>query len=63
MRLLRPLLLALLLAGAFFYFTTYRSGRFQPANWVGRPDKLEITEAAGQESLDPEEQNNITVYR
>jgi len=63
MRLLRPLLLALLLAGAFFYFTTYRSGRFQPANWVGRPDKLEITEAASQESLDPEEQNNITVYR
>jgi len=64
MRLLRPLILALLLVGAFFYFTTYRSGRERLADWIGRPNKVEITEAAsGIESLDAEEQNNIIVYR
>jgi S1-C subfamily serine protease len=63
MRLLRPVLLAVILAGGFFYFTTYRSGRGELTNWIGRPDKIEISEAAGSDSLDAEEQNNITVYR
>ncbi|HXZ42296.1 MAG TPA: trypsin-like peptidase domain-containing protein [Terriglobales bacterium] len=64
MKLLRPVLLAVVLAGAFFYFTTYRSGHPGLASWIGRPDKVEISEAASpNESLDPEEQNNITVYR
>lgn len=63
MKRLRPMLLALAFAGAFFYFTTYRSGRMRPAGWFGRPDKVEITEAAGGDTLDNEEQNNITVYR
>jgi len=63
MRVLRPVLLAVILAGGFFYFTTYRSGRAALTNWVGQPDKIEISEAAGSESLDAEEQNNITVYR
>ena len=64
MKLLRPLLLAVIFAGAFFYFTTYRSGSMHPANWFGRPiGKVEITEAASGESLDAEEQNNIGVYR
>jgi S1-C subfamily serine protease len=64
MKLLRPLLLAVILAGTFFYFTTYRSGQQTLADWIGRPDKVEISEAASSnESLDPEEQNNITVYR
>jgi S1-C subfamily serine protease len=62
MKLLRPLVLALVLAGVFFYFTTYRSGRWRPANWTGRPQTVEITEAAS-ESLDAEEQNNIGVYK
>jgi S1-C subfamily serine protease len=62
MKLLRPVLLAVILAGAFFYFTTYRSGRGAPTDWVGRPDKVEISEAAGNDGLDAEEQNNITVY-
>jgi len=62
MRLLRTLFFAVILAGAFFYFTTYRSG-FHPSNWMGRPDKVELTEAAGSDSLDAEEQNNITIYR
>jgi len=64
MKLLRPIILAAFLAGAFFYFTTYRSGRQVLTDWVGRPDKVEISEAAsGSEPLDSEEQNNITVYR
>jgi S1-C subfamily serine protease len=63
MRVLRPVIFAVLLAGGFFYFTTYRSGRVRPGSWIGHPSQVEITEAAGGESLDPEEQNNISVYR
>jgi S1-C subfamily serine protease len=62
MRLLRSVLFAVILAGAFFYFTTYRSGRGTLTDWVGRPDKVEISEASGNDGLDAEEQNNITVY-
>jgi S1-C subfamily serine protease len=62
MRLLRSVLLAVILAGAFFYFTTYRSGRGTLTDWAGRPGKVEISEASGNDGLDAEEQNNITVY-
>src|SRR5215813_11142759 len=64
MRHLRPIFLALILVAAFFYFTTYRSGRLQVStpDWVSRPTKVEITEAAAGD-LDGEEQNNISVYR
>src|SRR5437660_3518961 len=62
MKLLRPVLAAVILAGAFFYFTTYSSGPFRPWNWMGRASKVEVTEAAGGASLDSEEQNNIGVY-
>jgi S1-C subfamily serine protease len=63
MRFLRSLVLAIVLVSAFFYFTTYRNGRLRPANWISRPQHVEITEAAGGEALDAEEQNNIGVYR
>ena len=63
MRFLRTLTLAILLAAAFFYFTTYRNGRLYTAGWISHPQHAEITEAAGGESLDAEEQNNINVYR
>ncbi len=63
MKILRPVLLAILLAGAFFYFTTWRSSPLHLTKWISRPNKVEITEAAGGESLDSEEQNNILVYR
>src|SRR5689334_104793 len=62
MRLLRTLFLAAILAGAFFYFTTYRSD-FRPSRWMGRPDKVDLTEAASGDSQDSEEQNNINIYR
>ena len=64
MKLLRPVLLAVVFAGAFFYFTTYRSGQMHPANWFGRPsNRVEITEAASNGAFDAEEQNNMSVYR
>jgi len=66
MKILRPFILALVIAGGFFYFTTWRSnakGEFPSANWLSRPDRLEITEAAPGEALDGEEQNNISVYK
>jgi S1-C subfamily serine protease len=66
MKLVRPLLLAMVIAFAFFYFTTWRSnsiGELHPSNWFSRPDRVEITEAAPAESLDGEEQNNISVYK
>lgn len=66
MRVMRPFVLALAIAGAFFYFTTWRSnsgGGLHPANWLSHPAQVEITEAAPGESLDSEEQNNISVYK
>ncbi len=64
MKFLRPILLAVIFAGAFFYFTTYRSGQMHPANWFGRPsNRVEITEAASNGAFDAEEQNNMSVYR
>src|ERR1700694_1327795 len=63
MRFLRSFIIAIVLVCAFFYFTTYRHGRLQPANWIMPPQRTEIIEAASGESLDSEEQNNISVYR
>ena len=67
MKVIRPLILTLAIAGGFFYFTTWRSNgptaALHPLNWFSEPAKVEITEAAGSEPLDSEEQNNISVYR
>ncbi|MGA6980779.1 MAG: trypsin-like peptidase domain-containing protein [Candidatus Sulfotelmatobacter sp.] len=77
MRILRPALLALVMASAFFYFTTWRSnselGQLHPSDWLqhsglthsdlSNAPHIEITEAAGNEALDSEERNNILVYR
>jgi S1-C subfamily serine protease len=66
MKLVRPLILAVAIAGAFFYFTTWRSNLQsdrRSTSWFTEPAKVEITEAAPNESLDSEEQNNISVYK
>jgi S1-C subfamily serine protease len=65
MKVLRPIIVALVLVSGFFYFTTYRHSHSSNSatNWLGNPQHVEITEAASGESLDPEEQNNISVYR
>src|SRR6266568_8612863 len=61
MKLLRPIAIAVLFVGVFFYYTTYRSGTLRLLN--APPTKVEITEAASNEPLDADEQNNISVYR
>src|SRR5450631_210919 len=61
MKLLRPVAIAAVIVGLFFYFTTYRSGTFRTVNAPG--PKVEITEAASSGPLDQEEQNNISVYQ
>jgi S1-C subfamily serine protease len=67
MKLIRPAIFALVFAGAFFYFTTWRSNSpsnpLHPTDWLTHSEQVEITEAAGNESLDSEEQNNVLVYR
>jgi S1-C subfamily serine protease len=60
MKLFRPIAIALVLVGGFFYFTTYRSGGFRTINSPAA--KVEITEAATNNPLDSDEQNNISVY-
>jgi S1-C subfamily serine protease len=61
MKLLRPVAIAVLLVAFFFYFTTYRSRTFHLVN--SPAEKIEVTEAASNEPLDSDEQNNISVYR
>jgi S1-C subfamily serine protease len=67
MRILRPLFLALFLVFGFYIVTTHGNGGlrlpFTHEDWVTRPAKVDITEAAAPPSFDPEEQNNINVYR
>jgi S1-C subfamily serine protease len=60
MKLLRPIALAVVLVGGFFYFTTYRSGTFRTINSPAA--KVEMTQAAINQPLDADEQNNISVY-
>jgi S1-C subfamily serine protease len=67
MKSLRPLFLAVFLVLGFYIVTTHGNGGlrlpFAHQDWVTRPSKVEITEAAAPPALDPEEQNNINVYR
>src|ERR1019366_4115879 len=63
MRFLRTLIFAILLASAFFYFTTYRNGRLHPATWISRPQHGESPEATGGQAPDAEKQNNTSAYR
>jgi S1-C subfamily serine protease len=63
MRVLRPVVFAVLIAAAFLYFTSRRSSELRPPDWPSNPRRVEVTEASSNESLDPEEQNNISVYR
>src|SRR5215831_17961124 len=62
MKLLRPLLLSILLVGAFFYVTERGHGPLAPS-WVTRPTHVELTEASAPTTFDSEEQLNISVYK
>ena len=61
---IRPFLLGVLLAAAFFFITTHhRSNGWDSSGWISRPTHLELTNAAGPVTYDPEEQINIAVYK
>lgn len=62
MRFVRPFILGAILASAFYWFTTHHQGTNPVAEVISRPTHIEISEAAGPEKLDAEEQNNIEVY-
>lgn len=65
MKIIRPILFALLIAAAFYFYTS-RSEQPKFASsrsWFGNSGKLELTEAAGPTDLDPEEQVNVSVYK
>jgi S1-C subfamily serine protease len=61
MKFARPFLLAIILVGAFYWYTTHHSG-VTPATLISRPTHIELSEAAGPETLDADEHNNIDVY-
>ena len=57
MRGLRPILLAIVLAGLFYYVTTH------PHQSPLRSAPLTVTQASGTQTFDSEEQENISVYK
>ncbi|HTV65800.1 MAG TPA: trypsin-like peptidase domain-containing protein [Bryocella sp.] len=63
MRFVRPFILGFALACVFYWVTTHHQGVNPIADVVSRPDHVELSEAAGPEKLDPDEQNNVDVYR
>jgi S1-C subfamily serine protease len=62
MKLGRPLLLGVLIAAAFYWYTTHHFG-VNPSQYISRPTQVELTEAAGPTTPDAEEQTNIEVYK
>ena len=62
MRLLRPLLLGALLAGAFYWYTTHHTD-IKPSDYFSRPTQVELTKAAAPSAFDSEEQVTIEVYK
>jgi S1-C subfamily serine protease len=62
MRLLRPLLLGAVIAGAFYWYTTHHTD-LKPSDYISRPTKVELTEAAAPPAFDSEEQVTIEVYK
>src|ERR1700692_1921964 len=60
MKALRPFILGVLLAAAFFLYTSHRSG---PApSWISR-EPIQLTEAQAAPPLDADEQDNGDVYK
>jgi S1-C subfamily serine protease len=62
MRLARPLILGALIAGAFYWYTTHHTD-VKSSDFISRPTEVELTEAAGPQTFDSEEQTNIEVYK
>src|SRR5262249_4967897 len=62
MKSLRPFFLGMLLVSVFYLVTTFLRGPSGPS-WVTHPSHVELTHADGAVTYDPEEQNNIAVYK
>jgi S1-C subfamily serine protease len=63
---LRRVVLVVLLVGGFWYLTTHLPagmGRFWPFGAHGSSSPLQLTEAEAAPAYDPEELNNIAVYK
>lgn len=58
----RPLLLVIVLVGAFYLLTTHFHNPLSPS-WVTRPEHVEISASAAPPTRDAEEQLNISVYK
>jgi S1-C subfamily serine protease len=63
MKIARPVILGLLLAAGFYFYTTHHHGSSSAPDWVAKPGKVELTEAASPQTYDAEEQVNIDVYK
>lgn len=66
MRTLRPLLLAIIIAAVFYFYTSSRrpgSPASNPSSWFSGDKNIELTQAAGPSDLDPEETVNVNVYK
>lgn len=67
MKTLRPLIFSVFLVLGFYIVTTHGTGGFHlpftHRDSGASSDKVAITEAAAPAALDPEEQNNVSVYR
>jgi len=63
MRFFRPFLLGIVIASAFYWFTTHHQGVNPIADVISHPAEVQLSEAAGPEKLDPDEQNNVDIYR
>ena len=62
MKIVRPILFGAIIAAGFYYYTTHHHS--SPSSGVlSNPAKVELTEAAGPQTYDPEEQVNIEVYK
>jgi S1-C subfamily serine protease len=63
MRIVRPFFLGLLLAAGFYFYTTHHHSSTAIPDWIAKPNKVELTEAATPPPFDAEEQINIDVYK
>ena len=63
MKRLRPLLIALLLVAGFYWYTTARHGNAAFDLDHIRGEKIDVTEAATNAPLTPEEQNTVVLYK
>jgi S1-C subfamily serine protease len=60
MKLLRPIFVGVLLAAVFLYYTSHHPGTVP---FTANREPVHVTQAAGTPALDPEEQNNVEIYK